>query len=94
MENLELSWFKYQGRDWVKSLSKYGAIQFEPNENTIFFKKFFSKRATNLVKILPIAPNIINSGTSKDYYTSISNNKKRISVIQCSKFSYTIQKSV
>ena len=72
-----------KGRNKTKiSLNGDGTIQFEPRENISIFKKVFSKLAKNLGKKLPAAPNKFNSGTTKDYYTSIINNKKQFSVIQ------------
>ena len=50
-------------------LTKDGKIRFEPRENANIFKKFYPELATNLVKKIPIAPNIFNSSTTKDYYT-------------------------
>ena len=43
---------------------------------TNIFKSFYSKLAINLVKKIPIIPHQFNGGTTKDYYTGISNNKR------------------
>ena len=60
-------------------LIKDGAIQFEPRENAIIFKKFYSVLAIDLVKGLPIAPNKCCSSTTEDYCADIFNKKSNFS---------------
>ena len=63
-------------------LIKDGAIQFEPREIAIIFKKFYSVLANDVVKGLPIAPNKCCSSTTEDYCADMFNKKNPISATQ------------
>ena len=52
-------------------LAKDSTTSFETHEKASILKKLYSQLATNLVKKTPIAPNKINSGTTKDLYWAI-----------------------
>ena len=65
------------GLTWDAFLVNGFWIQFKPRKNAEIFKNFYPELATILVKKLPIGPNEFNVSTNKDYFTGISNNKRR-----------------